>query len=115
MSRRRDADRHPLFSVHWACHHAFVEDAEYGRFALRVLPPRSTGVICDLDFSMVEKPEGWQLSCEFNTDLFDETTVRALLEQYENLLRGVVTGHWRTLSDLPLLERGGAPRPDRRL
>src|SRR6185503_18567434 len=103
MDRRREPDRHPLYSVHWACHRAFVEDAAYRDFALRALPSHSTGAICDLDFSLVEKPEGWCLSCEFNTDLFDAATVTGLLEQYENLLRGVVTAPWRKLSALPLL------------
>ena len=57
----------------------------------------------DLTFSLREGPEGLLGQVEFNTDLFDETTILRLVKHYEVLLRGVLEHPDRRLADLPLL------------
>ena len=55
--------------------------------AISTATPRPTGVICDLAFSMAERPEGWSLCCQYSTDLYDPGTIERLLHHYANLLR----------------------------
>src|SRR2546422_11767987 len=41
---------------------------------------------------------------EYNTDLFEENTVRQLLEHFEMLLRGVAATPERRIAELPMLK-----------
>ena len=43
------------------------------------MPSRSAGALYDLNFFMVERPEGWRISCEYNTDLFEDATAQRLV------------------------------------
>ncbi len=56
----------------------------------------------DLFLNVVETPDGLVLDCDFNTDLFDATTMARWLEYFEKLLEGIVEGTARPLSSLQL-------------
>ncbi|CAH2598584.1 Amino acid adenylation domain-containing protein [Rhodovastum atsumiense] len=99
----RDPSRNALFSVNFIFQRSFISNADYGEWRLTDIPSVSPGAIYDLNFFMVERPEGWRLSCEYNTDLFEEATVRGMLERLQLLLGAIVaTPHCR-LSELPIL------------
>jgi aryl carrier-like protein len=87
---KRDLSRSGLFSINFIFQRSFIENAAYGPFNLVDLPSRTVGAMYDLCFFMVERPEGWRLSCEYNTDLFAAETVTALLARLEALMRGIV-------------------------
>jgi aryl carrier-like protein len=87
---KRDLSRSGLFSINFIFQRSFIENAAYGPFKLVDLPSRTVGAMYDLCFFMVERPEGWRLSCEYNTDLFATETVTALLTRLEALMRGIV-------------------------
>ena len=57
----------------------------------------------DLTFVVQDTGSGLALRAEYNSDLFDEGTVRRLFSHYENLLRGILENPDRRLSELPLL------------
>ena len=57
----------------------------------------------DLFLGMSDEDAGIALALEYNTDLFDESTIQSLLSRYETLLEGVVGNPERRLSELPLL------------
>lgn len=76
----RDRSRNPLFSINFVYQRSFIENAAYGEFRLVDLPSHSAGSLYDLNMFMVERPEGWRLSCEFNTDLFEPATVEGYLD-----------------------------------
>jgi amino acid adenylation domain-containing protein len=99
----RDLSRNALFSTNFIFQRSFIVNADYGTFSLVDLPSRSAGALYDLNFFMVERPEGWRASCEFNSDLFEEKTVAAMLERFQTLLRGVVDHPNGVVSALPLL------------
>ena len=52
---------------------------------------------------------GLQTALEYNSDLFDRTTAKRVLDHYEQLLQGVVASPAQRLAELPLLTR-----PERR-
>ncbi|MFC5584151.1 condensation domain-containing protein [Nitratireductor kimnyeongensis] len=79
----RDPSRNPLVSVNFNQQRAFLEDTRYGDFELISAPSQSPGVIYDLNFIMIGRPTGWRMSVEYNTDLFDEATVRELLDLWQ--------------------------------
>lgn len=57
----------------------------------------------DLSLSVEITEPGMMMSLEYNTDLFNRTTIAQMLEHFQNLLFGIVANPQARLSDLPLL------------
>jgi hypothetical protein len=62
----------------------------------------------DLTLTMVDSEPGMSGTLEYNTDLFDASTVKRLLTHYERLLEGMTADPLRPLATIPLL--GAAER-----
>ena len=103
LSPKRHPGHDALFFVNFIYQRSFIENVDYGTFRLVDLPSWSAGALHDVNFFMVERPEGWRLSCEYNTDLFEAETIRRMLGHYQTLLEGVVANPDRRLSELPML------------
>ncbi|WP_159586715.1 condensation domain-containing protein [Chelativorans xinjiangense] len=80
----RDPSRNPLVSINFNQQKAFLENARYGAFELISAPSQSPGVIYDLNFIMIGRPNGWRMSVEYNTDLFDAGTAQELLRLWQD-------------------------------
>jgi amino acid adenylation domain-containing protein len=100
---KRDRSRNALFSINFVLQRSFIKNAAYGRFKLIDMPSVSAGALYDLNFFMVERPEGWRFSCEYNTDLFNRETVLRLLSHIENLLRHAIAQPSLPISQLAML------------
>lgn len=61
---------------------------------------RDAGADLDLSLIAIEADEGLQLCMSYRTDLFDESTIRLMLEQLESLLQAVSLDPDHTLSQL---------------
>ncbi len=103
---QRDPSRpHPLLSVNLIMHRAYIHRSSYNGFAITGLPSASPGAIYDLNFILVERAsEGWRLSCEYNSDLFEPETVVRMLCCLQRLMEGVAGNPARRVSELPLLD-----------
>ncbi|MBV9646487.1 MAG: amino acid adenylation domain-containing protein [Candidatus Eremiobacteraeota bacterium] len=115
---KRDPSRNALFSTNFIFQRSFIRNATYGTFRLVDMPSRSAGALYDLNFFMVERPEGWRASCEYNVDLFDHQTVTALLERFVLVLRSIARDPSQCIAAIPILteedERAiAAPNPSR--
>ncbi len=77
-----------LISVNFIFQRTFIQNEDYGPFKLVDMPSLPAGAIYDLNFFMVERPDGWRFSCQYNTDQFERETVDRLL------------GYVRTVFDL---------------
>ncbi len=114
--RERDPSRSPLVQVLAVLQNAPPGRAEMSRVNLRRLEfdPGIAKLDLLFDLTEVEEPEdragGLRGAFEFNTDLFDRTTIQRLAERFERLLETVAAAPDRRLSDLPLL-----PEPERHL
>jgi thioesterase domain-containing protein len=104
MKPRRDLLKHPLFSVNFIFQRSFITNADYGDYRLTDIPSLSPGAIYDLNFFMVERPDGWRVSCEFNADLFRTDTVTGLLDAYAALLEDIAAEPVRKVSQFALPE-----------
>ena len=56
----------------------------------------------DLYLAVHERPEGLRAVLEYNSDLFDDATIRRILVHFENLIRVLVADPDRRVSDFPL-------------
>lgn len=110
LQPKRDMTRNPFFSVNFIFQRSFIENATYSDFSLVDLPSHSPGGLYDLNFFMVERPEGWRISCEYNSDLFLRETVSHQLNSLRTLFAGIVQDPQRRIADLPLLDAGEQDR-----
>ncbi len=88
LNPRRTQRRTPLFSVNLIFQRSFVAPFEGGGIRLVDLPSHSAGALYDLNFFMVERPDGWRASCEYDTALFEAATVEAMLGDWRQALSG---------------------------
>ncbi|HTV73836.1 MAG TPA: condensation domain-containing protein, partial [Candidatus Acidoferrales bacterium] len=101
LNPKRDLSRNSLFPINFVLQRSFIDNKTYGSFRLVDLPSCSAGPICDLNFFMVERPEGWRASCEFNTDLYRRETIQRLMERWVASMEAVVRDPGCPLSTLP--------------
>jgi len=99
----RDLSHSPLFQVMFALERAPFEDVHWPGLKLTPLGLDSGTAKFDLTLYVTESAEGLTARMEYNTDLFDPTTIRRMLNHLRVLLEGVVAGSDKRLSDLPLL------------
>jgi acyl carrier protein len=59
-----------------------------GDIKLVDLPSHSAGALYDLNFFMVERPDGWRASCEYDAARFNPATVDVMLADWRHALSG---------------------------
>ncbi|QJE94723.1 non-ribosomal peptide synthetase [Luteolibacter luteus] len=99
----RDQSRNPLFQVNFTHQRSFAKAGHFGGVDLIPIPSRSPGAIFDLHFFMVERAEGWRVTCDFSSDLFDRSTARRMLGHYQRLLENIAQDPSKPLSALEIL------------
>jgi thioesterase domain-containing protein/acyl carrier protein len=104
----RDPSRNPLISVNFNLSKAFMEDRRYGDFELISAASQSPGVVYDISFGMVGRPSGWRMSIEYNTDLFDRSTIERILQLWQDVYEQALNTPTAPLSP----ERIGRQVPD---
>src|SRR5262249_39682235 len=57
----------------------------------------------DITLAMWETADSLEGSLEYNTDLYEEATMRRLLRQFQTLMEGIVANPDAQIADLPLL------------
>ena len=100
-SERSDAHTLPI-SVNFIFQKTFIQNTAYGDFSLVDMPSLPAGAIYDLNLFMVERPDGWRFSCQYNTDQFERGTAERLLAYFEKLLDSAVGNASQRLSELTL-------------
>ncbi|ACK49825.1 amino acid adenylation domain protein [Methylocella silvestris BL2] len=79
LNPTRDQTRPALASVNFTVFRDVVHRTRYGDFYLTGHPSASTGALYDLNFFMAHWPNGWRIAVEYNSELFDKSTVEHLL------------------------------------
>lgn len=75
----------PPISVNFIVQRAFIGELANDSFQLSGIPSPLPGALYDLNFILVEREEGWRLTCEYHCDLYEEATASELVKQYESL------------------------------
>jgi|CXWL01.1.fsa_nt_gi amino acid adenylation domain-containing protein/non-ribosomal peptide synthase protein (TIGR01720 family) len=118
MRTQPDASRSPLFQVMFTWEDISVMEAGLGQFALgkpghplefakgvtwETIPLSRRAAPFDMTLMVGEVANRLALSCEYNTDLFEDATIRRMLRHFQVILEGVVTAPNRRVDELPLL------------
>lgn len=75
---------------------------EFSGIHMTTMPSKSQGALYELNFFMVERADGWRLSLEYNSDLFQATTAHGMLEDFRAMLEGAAADPAKRISELPL-------------
>ena len=97
----RDMSRSPLIQVMFILYNFPSQTLELPGLALRPIELDTGTARADLTLQAGEDAEGLRLAFEYNSDLFDTATIRALADHFTTLLERVVanpTARLRTLS-----------------
>ncbi len=81
-----------LFNAVFICQRDFVQPREAGGVTLTAMPSVSPGALHDLTVFMVERADGWRLSCEIDVARQMPEFARQFLGRYQRLLRAVGSG-----------------------
>lgn len=108
---KRDPSRPTLYSINFIYQRDFVKPTEFAGLSMTPLPSKSPGAIYDLNFFMVQRSDGWRLSCEYNCTLYDAATVNRLIGQLRNLFQQIVEIPNRRLSEFAFPQDVGDPLP----
>lgn len=107
----REPGRNPLFSVNLICQRSFIPTDERPELSLIDMPSVSPGALYDLNFFFVERPDGWRMSCEYDTSLYNKETVEGYLAQLQDLIDGLVADLDRPVGEGASLAPVRAPAP----
>jgi acyl carrier protein len=99
----RDMSRSPLFQVMFALRNAPTSELRLPGLNVDALRGQGDVAKFDLTLDIGAATEGYELLWEFNSDLFDETTVRALAEHFDRLLGAVLAQSGVALARQPML------------
>jgi non-ribosomal peptide synthetase component F len=100
---QRDLSRPALFQVVFVLQNAPMGGLTLPGLTLTPIVVNSGISNFDFDLSMLEEAGGLNAAINYNTHLFDDTTITRLCRHLENLLRCVVAQPEARLSDIPVL------------
>ena len=98
----RDPSRLPLMEVQFNLEHIGA-GTEFKGLQTTIDPNPKGAVNFDLFFNIVESDLGLMIDCDYNTGLFDETTIARWLGHFEHLLLGAVSNPDQAVDQLPLM------------
>ena len=101
----RSLSHNPLFQVLFALQNTPALDQQIPGLKLRGVGAKVGTAKCDLALFMAEGPQGLMGRLEYNTDIFDASTIDRLANHFQILLQGIVADAEQPIYDLPLLHR----------
>ncbi|RCJ21836.1 non-ribosomal peptide synthetase [Nostoc minutum NIES-26] len=103
VQSERDTSRNPLFQVMFVLQNVSIPALELKGLTLQSMPIDRETSMFDLTLSLEETPNGIAGFWEYNTDLFDATTIDRLAGHFQTLLESIVANSNQQIINLPLL------------
>ncbi|MDZ8258877.1 non-ribosomal peptide synthetase [Nostoc sp. ChiQUE01b] len=103
LQPERNLGHTPLFQVMFALQNAPIPQLELNGLSVSSFLIESQTAKFDLNLSMQNIPTGLVGVWEYNTDLFDTSTIERMTGHFVTLLEGIVTNPQQQISQLPLL------------
>jgi amino acid adenylation domain-containing protein len=103
LQPERDLSHTPLFQVMFVLQNAPMSALELSGLTLSFLESNSNSAKFDLTLYITETVDGLLGSLEYNTNLFEESSIQRMVVHLQMLLEGIVANSKQRLSELPLL------------
>ena len=108
---KRDPNRPTVYGINFIYQRDFVKALQFAGLTMTSVPSKSPGAIYDLNFFMVQRSDGWRLSCEYNCDMYEAVAVNRMISQLRHLLEQIVANPNRKLSEFQFPDGAGDPLP----
>ena len=95
----------PLFQVKLDLQQVTVKPMQLAGLTIERQPLPETQAKYELRFNLQDTPQGIAGQVEYNSSLFDESTIARMIGHFQTLLSGLVAAPEQRLSELPLLSR----------
>ncbi|CCI16559.1 Similar to tr/Q9RAH4/Q9RAH4 (fragment) [Microcystis aeruginosa PCC 9807] len=103
LQPERDLSHTPLFQVAFVLQNTPKSEIAMTGLTVTDLPPENATAKFDLTLAMVNTDDGLKGVWEYNTALFESSTIERLSGHFLNLLGGIVANPQAQISQLPLL------------
>ncbi|MCA2929243.1 MAG: non-ribosomal peptide synthase/polyketide synthase [Microcystis sp. M018S1] len=103
LQPERDLSHTPLFQVAFVLQNTPKSEIAMTGLTVTDLPPENTTAKFDLTLAMVNTDDGLKGVWEYNTDLFESSTIERLSGHFINLLEGIAANPQARISQLTLL------------
>jgi aspartate racemase len=103
LNPQRNVSRTPIFQVMFGMQNRASESVTLAGLTIKHMPVVSDTAKFDLTLFVSETATGLNCRFEYNTDLFEESTVARMLGHFETLLEGIVRDPEGRISQFPLL------------
>ncbi|MEH2088948.1 amino acid adenylation domain-containing protein [Nostoc sp.] len=105
LQQERDLSHTPLFQVMFALQNAPTSQVELTGLTVSSFPIKGANARFDLTLIMQNTATGLVGIWEYNTDLFDASTIERMTGHFVTLLEGIITNPEERISQLPLLTK----------
>jgi amino acid adenylation domain-containing protein/non-ribosomal peptide synthase protein (TIGR01720 family) len=92
----------PLYQVALVCDRSH-QSMNMDGLILESLIPESKAAAIDLTLTILEQPDSLQGTWNYNTDLFDSSTIERMIGHFVTLLKAIVVNPQQRIDQLPLL------------
>ncbi len=103
LQTERDLSRTPFFQVMFMLQNMPLPTEEFIGIQLESLGREGQTAKFDLTMVLVDTPDGLISGLEYNTDLFNASTIELMLSHWQTLLEAIVASPDQHIADLPLL------------
>ncbi len=103
LQPERDLSHTPLFQIMFVLQNAPTSELELTGLTASLLPIKGTTSRFDLTLSMENTATGLVGWWEYNTDLFDASTIERMTGHFVTLLEGIIANAQQQISQFPLL------------
>ncbi|MTJ18651.1 non-ribosomal peptide synthetase [Dolichospermum sp. UHCC 0299] len=103
LQPERDLSHTPLFQVMFALQNPYLSEVELSGLSISSLPIEGATAKFDLTLAMENTGNGLIGVWEYNTDLFDASTIERMTGHFLTLLSSIVANPLEQISQLPLL------------
>ncbi|MEM1393272.1 MAG: amino acid adenylation domain-containing protein [Cyanobacteria bacterium P01_H01_bin.150] len=103
LQPERDLSRNPFYEVMFVLQNTPIDLHEVSGLTFRTLEFDSGTAQLDIFLSMSESEDGLTGCLEYNTDIFDSTTISQFINNFQTLLENIVENPQQRLSKLSLL------------
>jgi non-ribosomal peptide synthetase component F/thioesterase domain-containing protein len=93
----------PMLQAYFIFQKAFMQPQQMPQVTLTPLRSTTPGTLFEWVLGVLERAEGIRLQLEYNTDLFDQSTIDRMLHHFQQLLETLVTDQDVRIDDLPIL------------
>ena len=103
LQPERSLSHSPLFQVVFAWENVQIEALDLPNLQIEAFKTDHFAARADLNIEMMETDQGLQGLFEYNTDLFERSTIERMIGHFQNLLEAIATNPQQKISQIPLL------------